>query len=434
MADPNQPEQSEKVVEGTAETIDISDPVRPQMPSSNRRMRRLAIGAVVAVVAVAGVGASAWWWFPRQASVMPDGAATERLVALEARNKTMAAEFERMNARVRAMEGWFRQQGAASDLVGRLEALEQRVTQPGTATLAVDDGRLAAIGQRIAKLETAAGADALRITANRVRLLEKALAERDKKLGDLAAENQRLAEAATGLAADDRRLTEAATGLATRLARLEQTVGDGLSGASAALVLAAGQLREALTRPAPFAQELEALNALAANDAAVARVVAALDPMAATGIPTRPMLDARYDAMASRVIQAEIAPEDAGWIDRALARLAGLVTIRKTGADVEGEAVSAVLARSEAKLKTGDLAGTVTALAALQGSAAAALSPWLKDARARLAAERAATELSRHVIGRIADSRSRSAQNPAKTGRKAAPAKKVEKAGEDAAQ
>lgn len=159
-----------------------------------------------------------------------------------------------------------------------------------------------------------------------------------------------------------------------------------------ALVVAIGQLREALAGPRPFAAELEALRSLAEDDAATSALAAAVAQRAATGVPTFDDLRVRFAA----VIVATLTPEpgaEAPWYRRALDRLSGLVVIRRVGDAVEGDGPEARLARAESRLAAGDLAGAVAQLEPLRDGAPEALVAWLDDALARLDADQARAAL-----------------------------------------
>jgi uroporphyrinogen-III synthase len=174
---------------------------------------------------------------------------------------------------------------------------------------------------------------------------------------------------------------------------------------AAALVVALGQLREAIESGQAYAPSLDAVAALGAGEAKIAEAVAALRPAAGTGIPSRRELAGRFDPVARDLARVALAPEGAGWTDRALQRLTRLVTVRRVGADVAGDVPDAVAARAEARLAAGDVAGAVAEVDRLTGPAAAAAQAWLAAAKARLAAERTLDELSRHALARFAAGR-----------------------------
>jgi uroporphyrinogen-III synthase len=167
----------------------------------------------------------------------------------------------------------------------------------------------------------------------------------------------------------------------------------------AALVLAVGQLEAALMRPGPYGRELADIAALSQGDGAIADAVAALKPRAATGIPTLAELTQRFEPASLAAARAAIVPKRPGLLGAILARLETLVVIRRI--DGAGEDSAADLARASAYLKTGDLADAVAEVGKLEGAPAAAMAPWLADARARLAAEAALSALSSRALGRL---------------------------------
>ena len=67
-----------------------------------------------------------------------------------------------------------------------------------------------------------------------------------------------------------------------------------------------------------------------------------------------------------------------------------------------GDSVAARLARADARLGKGDLAGAGAELAALAGPAAEAAKPWLDRARRRLAVDAAAEKLDAAALAALA--------------------------------
>ena len=168
------------------------------------------------------------------------------------------------------------------------------------------------------------------------------------------------------------------------------------------LLLAVGQLRDALRGSAPFAGALDAVRALADGDAEVQKAVAALRPDAARGIPGRAALQQSFRATAVEVARAAVAPEGDGWLDQTIARLSQVITIRRTadgGAD--DTSATGLLARAEGRMEAGDLAGAVAALGKLKGAPAKAAAGWLSDANRRLEAERILAALGARAVGRM---------------------------------
>ncbi|MEX0815716.1 MAG: mitofilin family membrane protein, partial [Dongiaceae bacterium] len=138
--------------------------------------------------------------------------------------------------------------------------------------------------------------------------------------------------------------------------------------------------------------------------AAVERLTAPLAAHAESGIPTPADLRAEFPAVARAVAGFAPVPagDSGGWRDRLLGRLSDLISLRPVGAGVEGDDPAARVARAEAHLATGDLAAAIDELADLTGERAAAAADWLARARARLAVERALSELQAAAIARLA--------------------------------
>lgn len=191
--------------------------------------------------------------------------------------------------------------------------------------------------------------------------------------------------------------------LADRVEKAEASLRDmqARRSSAAALLLAVGQLREALAAAMPFDAELRALKALAGSDAEIATAAEILKPRAVTGIPTLPVLTARLNAQAPAIIRAQVLPEQQGWWRQTLDRLASLVTVEREDGNAAGASPAAILARAQAALAAGDLAQAVAEMDGLSGGPAEQAAPWLADAKARLTAGKAVSELTAHVVAAI---------------------------------
>ena len=294
-------------------------------------------------------------------------------------------------------------EGRLASLEADLAAARKSFTERSRTQALKPWAETAALERRIAELRkklTALGADA----AQRLAALEsRPMAPRPAAAAPGTTASAGVAATAAALArlrADNRRLGDSVARLARRLAMLTAAPrGAGLSAAEGALMLAVGQLREALRGPAPFARELAVVRTLAGRDPAVADAVAALTPRADRGIPGRVMLRARFDRVARDVAQAALAPEGADWIALTLQRLTRLITFRRVGEPAaEASGPTARLARAELRLDAGDLAGAVAALDGLTGAPADAATAWRDDASARIKADDAVAALTARAI------------------------------------
>ncbi|HEV2334318.1 MAG TPA: hypothetical protein VGS13_02360 [Stellaceae bacterium] len=179
-----------------------------------------------------------------------------------------------------------------------------------------------------------------------------------------------------------------------------------------AVVLALLQIQDAVEAGRPFAAAYEALVGLARTRPEIAAAAAPLAEPAKTGLAGRPILAERLHELAGVIAAAHASPQSPpgiataapGWTDQALARLRGLITIRRIGEpghdQPEGSAAAAVSA-AERALAGGDLEGAVGALGGLAGAPAGAAGPWLRMARERLAAEAALRQLESLLVSRL---------------------------------
>lgn len=167
------------------------------------------------------------------------------------------------------------------------------------------------------------------------------------------------------------------------------------------LALAAGRLQRALDNGAPYQDVLISLRALSDGDATMGLILDRIAGQAGTGIATRQSLTGSFAGAAREIVAAGDADAAGGWTDRTVQRIRSVASIRRIGADTPGDTPEARVARAEAKLTGGDLAGAVGELTDLGGAAALAAAPWLSGARARLDADAAVSEIEALAIARL---------------------------------
>jgi hypothetical protein len=345
-----------------------SDPPAPEPPA--RRYRATAIGLGAAVVLLVIVDAAAPVWAPpllralgwETAGEQPDPALIERLDRLEAAQKQGhpdAALIERLD-RLEAAQKQDRQDAAKS-----LAALQQTAGQAGAMVQQLD--------RRVAALEAKPAAPA----------------------GDIADLRQQLATLATAVAELSARI------VAVEKAAPAQSVADPTD---SALLLTLLRIRDAVEVARPFAAEYDAFTALAQPRPEIAAAAAPLAEPAKTGVASRAVLIARLHALAGAITTAEAPPTEPDWSDRALARLRGLVTIRRIDGAGQSEPEAAVSA-AERALRGGDLAAAIAALDRLTGPPAEAARPWLQMARQRLAVDAALRRVEELLTARLGAAR-----------------------------
>lgn len=293
-----------------------------------------------------------------------------------------------------------------ADLERRVTALANSLTVPGPQAAAptVDTGELASLradmaglSQRLATLEAGPSASP-----------DSALAQQLEQLAGRLTAVEGWAQSVAALTQRQQALEQTVTELTARLDQLNGTVQAGQRSASTgeALVVAAGQLQAALEAGRAYVRELAAVRGLAGAAgpelaADLDSMLAPLAPAAETGLPPALALHTRFKALAPEIIQADRLRGDADWTQQTLGRISALVTVRRSSGEVAGDGVDAIVARAEAAVDKGDLAKAVTELEALGGPAADKAAPWLRDARARVAADQAARHLADLALARL---------------------------------
>ncbi|MBV8653689.1 MAG: hypothetical protein JO255_19655 [Alphaproteobacteria bacterium] len=353
------------------------------------------------VLLVAGVGTSPWW-APPLAGVLPwaspDNAAdrdareqiatlTGRLGKLEQRAAAPAPPALPPEALAKTTD-----QLAAVDR--RLGAVEQQLTQQSQSPAASAD--LAALQQSMQREATAQAQLGERVSA-----LESKKPDVDP--GTLAS----LQDSVAKLSADLASLTQ-------RLDKLTASAADD-GRTDQALVLALGQLRQAMAGSAPFGDALGAASGLTQHRPEVKAALAPLADAAAQGVPSLPLLRERFARIAGEIANANETPatEWGPWLGE---KLRALFAARRVGAGAAGGSSEAAVATAEGALDQGDLAGAVSALEALRGAAAATAKPWLDDAHRRLAADAALAKAQGLVTARLAQGPVATGSSPAGSG------------------
>ncbi|MBM3650772.1 MAG: hypothetical protein FJX11_23595 [Alphaproteobacteria bacterium] len=293
--------------------------------------------------------------------------------AVETARRDLGTRLDDLDKRIRALSAERPAAPAApaaadpalAELRSRLEALENRPTTAGTAPLSSSETEkeVATLGRELAALRTALAA-----------LEQSMAAQRDQ--------TKALSDAVGAKSGGEQKALTAARG--------------------SALIGIAARLSAALDAGAPFAHDLDLVGPLAQGDAKLGEIIAALQPLAKSGVVSRAALDAEFPAVAKAALAEDLA--DDSYTERLLVKLKGLVSLRRVG-DVPGDTTEAKLARAELALHAGDLAkavGLVKSLPPLTGKATAA---WLAKAEAHLAAKRAVDQLAAYAVGLLGTAR-----------------------------
>lgn len=281
--------------------------------------------------------------------------------AVEELSTRLGGLAERLDAVARDAQARDSQNTARIEQIGRDAAARQAAMEQ--AQLAVI-GRLGTVEQALA-----GRAQLLEAQAQRIAGLEQALAQR------VAGLEQQIAARTTTLEQQAARIT-ALEGAAQRLAALE--------GRSARMATV-DALRTALEAGRPLGPHLAALQ----------NPPEALTRFANSAPPTEAALRLSFEDAARAGREAsEPAREGQGVLDAAVARLSGLVTVRRGEEVVWGDAAAAEIERARRALEAGDLQAALGHLGRLPPAAREAMRSWISQAEALVAARAALRQLA----------------------------------------
>lgn len=171
---------------------------------------------------------------------------------------------------------------------------------------------------------------------------------------------------------------------------------------AAAMLLALVQLRTATDRQAPLDQDLGMLRALATTaDPELATAIDRLSPYASSPIMNPQALSAELGALSTEIIAAKLQGQDISVMDRIIARIQGLFSIKKNGVAVAGSSEKAIVTQAQTQFGTGDVRGGLATLEQLSGPAAAVAAPLKNSAQAYLAMQSVDAALVQNLLGRL---------------------------------
>ena len=391
--------RGEELGEPASEAPDSSTPAEHDRAAQDPpARRRVGVFLAIVVILAGAILAGAPWWTPRvrdlAGTVLPSIFAPAPPSPLELRVAEAEAAAKALTSRINALE----QKpvppsvapAALTALETRFTALEQAQSQAQAHVAATKNdtglaqaGNEALIGQ--AQLLTA-------LTA-RIATLESAIGN-VAKLGELG----KSVETLTAKSADASQVLA----LSERLAALETSRRDVAAdrAGAAAVVLATAQLRAALGAGRPFSVELEAVKILASR-MGIAFESSGFEAYAARGVPSLESMREGFSSAATAVVRADrLTLASESWLRRTLERVMSIATIRPVG-DVAGNSTAAIVARAEHRLSRGDLAAAIEEMAALDGPAQSPADGWLREAKARVAADAALTALSAKAVAAL---------------------------------
>ena len=165
-----------------------------------------------------------------------------------------------------------------------------------------------------------------------------------------------------------------------------------LVGQSVAVAIADGR---------PYGADLDALKALGAAPATVAK----LDPLAAKGAPTAAALRDQWEAVQGSVLAAVKPAEPGSAFDRFATGARSLVQVRRVGA-VQGDDPAALVSQVDGALASGDVAGALAAWDKLPQAGQDRSRDWAAAARGRVAAATAAQDVVNGAIATLGKTKS----------------------------
>lgn len=382
--------------EGTPPSQTTSSAMPPPQPHAQRR--GVALPLLVGMVLGAGAAAGGYVLNDRIGrATEQDGAvanaAVQRLdqrLAAEAAERqrlvadlaALKAELSRIAERITSVEGGRASAAELAAVQDQLRTLADRMTAPTPAAAPEVPGnaRVDAIGTEVAEMRAALAA-----------LQSRPIADPAAVAG--------VATAAAAARAQADALDRQVAALQARLQQMElrERVPDPAA-ARAGAVIAATQLRERMARTGPFAAELDAFRAAlgALEDPALSNALRQIEPLAQQGVSSLDALRRRFDRDAAAAL-ATADGEAQTWTDAVLRNLRGLVRVRRTG-EQQPDTDAGRIAHAEQLLVLGDVAGAVAAVQSLGPPARAALSGWLSDAEARIAADAAGDVVAARVL------------------------------------
>ena len=375
------------------------EPAGPTRRSARGFARSPLWLAGLLILILAGV-ASSPFWAPQIEPLLPWGENRDDYAALAARVAAIETRPVAPSPGIDAVQSAMSQLARRVDqLDSRLAVVEKRPAPPSVDTDAINSA-LGALGRRVDQLGSAAKPDLGPIRAGMQQVEQRLAAIETQSASRVASETAASQDVQQELS----RLGKVEGDLADRVAALEREAqsqekpelrADGM------MALLLGQMREAIEQARPFPAEFGAFIKLARGSDLAAGAQPLAEP-ARNGVASRAVLVKGLAELAGRMAASDPAVKS-DWREQTLARLRGLVTIRRID-DSSHTGSNGAVGAAQAALARGDLAGAVAALEPLTGADAEAARPWLLMARERLTAETALDHVQELLTERLGGS------------------------------
>lgn len=168
---------------------------------------------------------------------------------------------------------------------------------------------------------------------------------------------------------------------------------------AAALLLGMSQFRKSLNRDrTDFSSDLQVLKTIVGeSDPELSASIDRLAPYSEQGVLTTDGLTNEFKTIAGDVIVASIKGEDVSIEDQIKGRIGEVLQVEKDGELLVGNDTQIKVNKAGDLLEQGDLASAVSLIEELDGPAAQAIAPWLKEAKATLGAQSLQNVLSNKI-------------------------------------
>ena len=284
--------------------------------------------------------------------------------------------------------------GLSARLAGLDKQIQQLASRPTPAR--VEPKTVDELAARVSKLENApagpTGPSTDPAVLSRLESIESAVKSVADKMAALSRNNDQRDAA---LRDTQGRLDKLAANLGELQAAARAPTAD--RDQAARLALAAWALRDAVARSSPFGTELAVVKALKPD----AEALTALEPFAASGVPTDAALGKELAALIRPMRRASGEPtQDAGFLERLQANAEKLVRVRPIDQADRNDG-SAVLARIEQQATRGDISAAEAELSELPSAERAKAQQWIAKVQARKAAIEASRRISDDAIAAL---------------------------------
>lgn len=167
------------------------------------------------------------------------------------------------------------------------------------------------------------------------------------------------------------------------------------------LLLAYERLLEAVASGKPYAQELQALQELAAEAPPLSEAAHMLDANANPGIRRMEDLIREFQSLVPQALSSA-KPERTGWLAKLSGWLSEIVTIRRVTAAPGDMSTAGILSQVEAALQAGALKEAIELLDKLEEQPRSIYADWNQQASARLETLESLQQLKRAILAYIA--------------------------------